>query len=115
MANIGCIEINCWLSRLDKLNFPDYWVLDLDPLNVSFKQVVQTALVVKEFLVQYKLKSFCKTSGKKGLHVLVPTGAEYTFEQIRHFAKCIAQEIQHCLPNISSVERSPKKRNKKVK
>jgi bifunctional non-homologous end joining protein LigD len=114
MVNLGCIEINPWLSRVKNLDNPDYLVLDLDPENIAFKYVVETALAIKELLDQLGAKAFCKTSGASGLHIYVPTGGKYNYETCRLFAEYVAKQVQQQLPDITSVIRSKSKRNKKV-
>lgn len=114
IVNLGCIEIDPWNGRVGKINNPDYMIFDLDPEDVSFAKVCQTALAVKKVLDELGLKSFCKTSGKRGIHIFVPTGAKYTTEQVKNWAKKIAREVNSRLPNLTSVERSPAKRQKKV-
>jgi bifunctional non-homologous end joining protein LigD len=114
MANLGCIEINPWSSRIDSLDYPDYMIIDLDPLNVDFEVVIETALVVKEVLDYAKIPSFPKTSGSKGMHILVPLGAKYTYEECKNFAHIIVKIVHARLPDITSLERSPKKRKNKL-
>lgn len=114
MVNLGCIEINPWLSRVKNLDNPDYLVLDLDPENIAFKYVVETALAIKALLDQLGLTAFCKTSGASGLHIYVPTGAKYNYETCRLFAEYVAKQVQQELPRITSVIRNKSKRNKKV-
>ncbi|WP_261387560.1 non-homologous end-joining DNA ligase [Chitinophaga pinensis] len=114
MANLGCIEMNPWLSRVKKLDNPDYIVLDLDPENIAFKYVVETALAIKELLDKVGVQSFCKTSGASGLHIYVPTGGKYNYETCRLFAEYVAKQVQQDLPKITSVIRTKSKRNKKV-
>lgn len=114
MANLGCIEMNPWLSRVKNLDNPDYIVLDLDPENIAFKHVVETALAIKALLDKVGVKSFCKTSGASGLHIYVPTGGKYNYETCRLFAEYVAKQVQQDLPKITSVIRTKSKRNKKV-
>ncbi|HET6243037.1 MAG: DNA ligase D [Bacteroidetes bacterium] len=114
MANLGCIEINPWSSRIGSLDNPDYLIIDLDPLDVDFKLVTQTALTVKEVLDSAKIPAFIKTSGSKGLHILVPLGAKYSYETCKNFAHVICKIVNNRLPEITSLERSPKKRKNKV-
>jgi len=110
IANLGCIEMNPWHSRTDKPGHPDWCVIDLDPDDTPFEKVIQTALVVKEVLDSVGVKSYCKTSGSTGLHIYVPLGARYTYDQSRMFAELIANMVHHELPKFTSVERSPAKR-----
>ena len=114
MANLGCIEMNPWLSRVKNLDNPDYIVLDLDPENIAFRHVVETALAIKSLLDEVGVKAFCKTSGASGLHIYVPTGGKYNYETCRLFAEYVAKQVQQALPKITSVIRTKSKRNKKV-
>jgi len=110
IANLGCIEMNPWHSRIQTPDFPDWCVIDLDPDDISFDKVIETARVVKQVLDSVKVKSFCKTSGSTGLHIYIPLGAKYTYEQSKMFAEIIANIVHHELPDFTSVERSPAKR-----
>jgi bifunctional non-homologous end joining protein LigD len=114
LANLGCIELNPWSSRVGLLERPDYLVIDLDPEDAPFSQVVEAALAVREILDQAEATSLCKTSGKTGLHVYIPLGARYTYEQGRQFGEIIARLAHRQLPKTTSVTRSPSKRQKKV-
>ncbi|PZF74546.1 DNA ligase D [Taibaiella soli] len=113
LANLGCIEMNPWNSRTTKPDNPDYCILDLDPSdNNTFDQVVQTALAVKEVLDRAGVESYCKTSGSTGLHVYIPLGAKYDYEQCRQFALIIAQMTNDLVPDFTTLERSLSKRRK---
>jgi bifunctional non-homologous end joining protein LigD len=114
MVNLGCIEINPWFSRVNSVDYPDYTVIDLDPEEIGFEKVIETALAVKETLDEAKAKSYCKTSGATGLHIYVPLKAKYNYEISKEFAHVIAKIVNNKLPDITSLERSPSKRKKKV-
>jgi bifunctional non-homologous end joining protein LigD len=114
MANLGCIEINPWSSRVNKKDYPDYLIIDLDPNGVDFKEVITTARIIKTMLDKAKIEGFIKTSGKTGLHIFIPLGAKYTFEQTKLFAELLARAASYKLPHTTSVVRDPKKREKKV-
>jgi len=115
MANLGCIEINPWNSRIQKIEYPDYIVIDLDPSDGNtFEQVIQTALVVKKILDKAGAEAYCKTSGATGLHIYVPLGAKYTYEQGKNFAHIIAQLAHNELPEFTSLVRNLKERKQKI-
>jgi bifunctional non-homologous end joining protein LigD len=115
LNNLGCIEINPWNSRTNKLDYPDYLVIDLDPSDKNtFDDVVDTALVVKQVLDKAEAPGYCKTSGSSGLHIYIPLHAEYTYEQVRDFAEIIARLTEEQLPKITTTERSLDKRNGKL-
>jgi bifunctional non-homologous end joining protein LigD len=114
MANLGCIEINPWNSRLKKLDYPDWVVMDLDPGDIPFVEVVKTAIEVRKVLEEAKISGYCKTSGATGLHIYVPLGAKYEYPEAREFMKTIAEHVHERLPATTSMERSPAKRRKQI-
>ncbi|TDP00273.1 DNA ligase D [Flavobacterium sp. 245] len=114
MANLGCIEINPWNSTVQHIENPDWLVIDIDPDKDDFKEVVKTALVVKEVMEELETHCLCKTSGASGLHVYIPLGAKYDYDSIKILAELLAKEIQLRLPEATSLERSIKKRNHKI-
>lgn len=114
MANLGCIEINPWSSRVGSINNPDYIIFDLDPNGVTMKELVTTAKKVKEILDSLGIKGYLKTSGGKGLHIFIPVKPNYTYEQTRNFSHIISQAVHGALPDITSLERMPAKRKGKV-
>jgi bifunctional non-homologous end joining protein LigD len=113
LANLGCIEMNPWNSRLGSLDNPDYLILDLDPSeHNTFDQVVEVARAVKDVLDEAGATCFPKTSGATGMHIYVPLGANYTYDQARDFAHIIASRAHDLVPGITSLERSLSKRSK---
>jgi len=114
MANLGCIEINPWSSRIGSLDNPDYIIFDLDPNETTMENLVTTAKKVKEILDSLGIKGYLKTSGGKGLHIFIPIKPKYTYEQSRDFSHIISQAVHGALPEITSLERMPKKRIGKV-
>ncbi len=114
LANLGCIELNPWSSRVGSLNNPDYIIFDLDPKDAPMKNIILTAQKVKEVLDQLKVPAFIKTSGGNGLHVFIPVKKKYSYEQTRDFSHLISQMVNRDLPDITSLERMPDKRKGKV-
>ena len=114
MANLGCIEINPWFSRITNLENPDYFVIDLDPEDISFEKVIEAALVIKDVLDEIEVESFCKTSGATGLHIYVPLNAKYEYNVAKDFAYLIGKIVNNHIPEFTSLERNPSKRKKKV-
>ncbi|MGD0230248.1 MAG: DNA ligase D [Syntrophorhabdales bacterium] len=115
MANLGCIEINPWHSRIGRLDNPDYMVLDIDPLDTPFHEVVRTATTTRNVLLDIGARGFCKTSGASGLHVYVPLlGAAYSHDQAVQFARLVNILVHQRLPDSTSMERNPEKRRGKV-
>ena len=113
MANLGCIEINPWHSTVKNLEYPDYLIIDIDPSdNNTFEDVIEAANATKEVLDLAGATAFCKTSGSSGLHVYVPTGKKYTYDQVKDFAYLICMLVNEKLPKITTLERSLSKRSK---
>lgn len=110
MANLGCIEINPWNSRIQKLDFPDYMIIDIDPDENTWADLVAVAKMVKSVLDEACMGAHLKTSGKTGLHIYVPLNARYHFDDVRNFSELVARVVHKRLPNITSIERSPAKR-----
>ena len=110
MANLGCIEMNPWHSRVKSPLNPDWCVIDLDPGNNSFEQVIETALAVQRVLDALQVPSFPKTSGSTGLHIYIPLGARYNYDQSKQLAELIVNLVHEDLPQITSLERNPQKR-----
>ena len=114
MANLGCIEMNPWHSRVQLPHYPDWSVIDLDPGEIEFEKVIETARMVRQVLDHLAVPSFPKTSGSTGIHIYVPLGAKYNYEQSRQFAELIAHMVHETLPAFTSIERNPAKRKDKI-
>lgn len=114
LANLGCIEINPWNARVGTLEHPDYLILDLDPEDAPFANVIDAAVTIRKLLERAGAPSLCKTSGKRGLHVVVPLGAHYDCDQARQFAELIATLVHQERPETTSLVRSPALRQGKV-
>lgn len=113
LANLGCIEINPWHSRVKSLDNPDYMIIDIDPSdNNTFDQVIEAANVVKDILDKAGAMSICKTSGASGLHVYVPLGKKYDYDQARDFANLVCMMANQLIPEFTTLERSLNKRSK---
>ncbi len=114
MANLGCIEINPWHSTFAKPDEPTYMMLDLDPGDISFVEVVNTAIVIKEICDEINISCYCKTSGATGLHIYIPLAAKYNYDDVKIFAEIMATIVHSRLPDTTSIERSTAKRKDKI-
>lgn len=114
MANLGCIEMNPWHSRVQTPLYPDWSVVDLDPGEISFEKVIETARVVKEVLDSLQIPSYPKTSGSTGIHIYIPLGAKYNYEQSKQLAELIANLVHEELPSFTSLVRNPRQRTDKI-
>lgn len=115
IASLGCIELNPWSSRTQSPDNPDWCVIDLDPgAKNTFEQVIEAAQVTKQVLDTIELPSFCKTSGSTGLHIYIPLGAIYTYEESKEFARLVVQIVNAQLPKFTTIERKVGDRHGKM-
>lgn len=115
IAALGCIEMNPWSSRVDSPDNPDWCVIDLDPdKKTKFEQVIEAAQVTKEVLDALGLPSFPKTSGSTGLHIYIPLGAKYDYEESKEFARSLVKIVNAQIPTFTSIERKVSDRNGKM-
>jgi bifunctional non-homologous end joining protein LigD len=105
MASLGCIEMNPWFSRSQSPDNPDYCVIDLDPDKNTFDQVIHVAQIVKEVLDKMEVPGYAKTSGSTGMHIYIPLGAKYSYDQSQMFAKIIVNLVHQQVPEFTSLER----------
>jgi bifunctional non-homologous end joining protein LigD len=114
MVQLGCIEINPWNSTVKNLGKPDWAVIDLDPEDIGFKEVIKVAKAVKQVADDLKVPAYPKTSGKSGIHIFIPLQAKYEYRQARQLAEIIANLAHQRLNGITSLERSPADRQKRI-
>ena len=113
IVNLESVDIHPWASRIDSPNVPDYIVIDLDPSDNDFNKVIDTALAAKKVFDTYKLKSFVKTSGETGLHLLIPcTGI--LIGASRKIAEHICKMIHEEVPDITTTNVSVNSRGNKL-
>ncbi len=111
IVNLESIDIHPWTSRTLSPNNPDYIVIDLDPSDEDFQKVIRTALAAKQLFDQHKLKAFIKTSGKTGMHLLLPC-IDIEFGAARKIAETICGEIHNAVPDITTTNMSVSSRGK---
>ena len=114
VANMGTIPIHVWSSRIESLAQPDWCILDLDPKEAPFTDVVRVARAIHELCEEIGLPSFPKTSGSSGIHVLVPLGRQLTYEQSRTLGELLGRVVVAELPEIATLTRNPQRRDGKV-
>lgn len=102
---LGCIEVNPWFSRVQSPDHPDYCVIDLDPDKHHFDKVIEAANVVKEVLDAIEVPCYAKTSGSTGIHIYIPLGGKYDYDQSQLFAKIIVTIVNKQIPRFTSLER----------
>lgn len=115
LANIACISQNPWLSLHPDVDKPDILALDIDPPGPGYyDQCVEIALLVRDKLAEFGLKSYPKTSGATGIHVYVPIKPVYTYKQARQFAQIIATLCREDRPDLITLETSVSRRQERI-
>lgn len=114
VVNLGSIELHPFLSQVPHLNYPDFLVLDIDPVDLPFETTIEVAKEIYKMFEKLNVQILCKTSGKRGLHLYLFLDAKYEYEIVENLAKLLAQYIHERIPDMTSLIRDPKKRKKKV-
>jgi len=114
-ANQASLEIHPWLSRIGTIDYPDFAVFDLDPMeNTGFEDARQLALVLKKIFDMEGIKGFPKTSGATGIQIFVPVEPRYTYNEVRNFVEFFCRVLEKTFPEKSTTERNVKNREGKV-
>jgi bifunctional non-homologous end joining protein LigD len=114
VVNMGTIPIHVWSSRIETLAWPDWCILDLDPKDAPFTDVVAVARTIHDLCEEIGLPSFPKTSGSSGIHVLLPLGRRLTYEQSRTLGQLLGRVVVAERPDIATLTRNPERREGKV-
>jgi len=115
IASLGGLEMHPWSSRVQKPDYPDWCIIDLDPGDkTTFEQVIIAAQTTKEVLDAVGVAANCKTSGATGLHIYIPLGARYTYEQSKEFGRVLVKIINEKIPSFTSIERIVENRKGKL-
>jgi bifunctional non-homologous end joining protein LigD len=114
LANQACVTPHIFLTRADKLDIPDQLVFDLDPQGDEFEVVRTTALDFKQLLDQLELPAYVKTTGSRGLHVVVPLRRKETYDAVRSFGRELAARIVSQAPESRTMEQLKANRGGRV-
>ena len=111
-VQMNCIDMNAWYSRVDKPDRPDFVLFDLDPPESrnGFAQAIRVAHLIREALDELELRSYVKTSGADGIHVLVPISRRYSYPQTYEFAERLSRKLEAENPGLVTTEWLKKKR-----
>jgi bifunctional non-homologous end joining protein LigD len=112
MVQMNCVDMNAWYSRVDKPARPDYVVFDLDPDDDAFENAIRVAHRVREALEELDLRSYVKTSGASGIHVLVPITRRASFQDTYDFAELVSRGVEAQDPELATTEWLKRKRPK---
>lgn len=115
LSNLACLELHPMQYKKSQLGVPDYFVFDLDPdENLDFDKVKECAYHLKEFLVGYDYQPLLKTSGGKGLHIIVPIKAQWDFEIMINTVKSLTRKFIAQHPKLYTLQMSKEKRRGKI-
>lgn len=113
-VQMGAVEFHIWNSQIDNLTYPDFMIFDLDPdENLSIKKLQQGVKLLKKLLDKLKLKSFLKTSGGKGYHILVKI-ENLTYRKVENLSKQISRALEAQYPDLFVTTMSKEKRKDKI-
>jgi bifunctional non-homologous end joining protein LigD len=112
---MGVLELHTWGAKRDKLDRPDRMILDLDPdPAVPWKSVIEGAQLLRTLLDELGLASFVKTTGGKGLHVVVPLQRAHSWDEVKSFSKALADHLVRMIPERFIANMSKKQRKGKI-
>jgi bifunctional non-homologous end joining protein LigD len=110
LANQGCVTLHLWLSRKDHIDHPDQMIFDLDPPGDEFGLATEAAHSLRELLEELKLPTYVKTTGGKGLHLVVSLDRSADFDDVRRFARDAARVVAARFPDSFTTEVRKEKR-----
>lgn len=110
LAQLGCIDQNPWMSRMETLDCPDFLLVDLDPQECSYDLIVEAAHYVRRKLESFGLSGYPKTTGGDGMHLYVPLEPIYTYDQTKAFAEILARLAAAERPDLFTTPRAVAKR-----
>ena len=114
-AQMNAIEFHTWNAVAKNIHKPDRMTFDLDPgEGVTWPVIQESANLLRIFLGQLNLVSFVKTSGGKGLHIVVPLKRLYTWDLVKNFSHAVVQHVSNTLPQRFVVKSGPQNRHGKI-
>ncbi len=115
LANLACIPLHPWSSRIATISCPDFLIIDLDPdPKLGFGEVCRFAVRIRGVLDQLELESFPKTSGSKGIHILVPLEPLYSYAMVRSFGEIVARLAVQGAEDVATFDRSMERRKGRI-
>jgi bifunctional non-homologous end joining protein LigD len=114
LLNLGFIALHPWSCAVDALDRPDQLLFDLDPTEIAFREVRNAAMLVRDLLGLFKIRAWVKTSGGRGLHVMVPLAPAHSFEQTRTAAETIVRLARAREPRLFTLDMRRARRRGKI-
>ncbi|MGF6762482.1 bifunctional non-homologous end joining protein LigD [Paraburkholderia sp. GAS33] len=114
-AQMGTVELHTWNALASNIEKPDRMVFDLDPdPALGWDKMIEAAQLTRTLLDELGLESFCKTSGGKGLHVVVPLAKQAGWDEVKAFSQAVAQHMAATLPKHFAAKMGPQNRKRKI-
>ncbi|WP_244951887.1 DNA ligase D [Trinickia caryophylli] len=114
-AQMGTVELHTWNAVASNIEKPDRIVFDLDPdPKLGWDRMIEAALLTRSLLAELGLESWCKTSGGKGLHVVVPLSRHAGWDEVKAFAQAAAQHMASTLPDRFSAKMGAQNRRGRI-
>src|SRR5256886_6774564 len=114
LVNLGYTSFHPWACIVDAVDRPDLMLFDLDPTEIAFREVRNAALLVRDLLNNFRIRAWVKTSGGRGLHVLVPLTPQYSFSQVRGAAEMITRLARSREPSLFTLDMRRARRRGKI-
>lgn len=114
LVNLGHISFHPWASSVDAVDRPDMMLFDIDPTEIAFREVRNAATLVRSLLADFKIRSWVKTSGGRGLHVMVPLEPAYTYDQVLTAASVITRMARQREPSLFTFDMRRARRRGKI-
>ncbi|WP_454825333.1 DNA ligase D [Paraburkholderia xenovorans] len=114
-AQMGTVEFHTWNAVVSNIEKPDRMVFDLDPdASLGWERMIEAAQLTRSLLEELGLASFCKTSGGKGFHVVVPLAKQAGWDEVKDFSQAVAQHMAATLPRYFSAKMGAQNRKQKI-
>jgi bifunctional non-homologous end joining protein LigD len=114
LINLGYISHHPWSSTVEAIDRPDMLLFDLDPTEIAFREVRNAAMLVRDLLMTYKIRSWVKTSGGGGLHVMAPLAPVHGFDQVLAAAEAITRMARQREPSLFTLDMRRARRRGKI-
>jgi bifunctional non-homologous end joining protein LigD len=114
LLNLGYISPHPWSSTVEAIDRPDMLLFDLDPTEIAFREVRNAAMLVRDLLMTFKIRSWVKTSGGAGLHVMVPLAPVHGFDQVLAAAEAITRMARQREPSLFTLDMRRARRRGKI-
>ena len=114
LLNLGYISLHPWSSTIEAIDRPDMLLFDLDPTEIAFREVRNAAMLVRDLLMTYKIRSWVKTSGGGGLHVMAPLAPVHGFDQVLAAAETITRMARQREPSLFTLDMRRARRRGKI-